>query len=214
VVADIGPERNELLLWVQLQGSADGATPSATTPSQGAQEDPAGAPARSIRPSAVEETLLDPETGIGAVGALRRDLGQLSPLARYTLIQVLAVPTAGGWAEAQDLAAATRALVAAAPFVLRSRDRVYRVAPPSLVVFLDGVQGVSAEAVRARLEVALRKTPLGARLVNVGLAARVVTPGEGHEAPNQVNPRAPVATQDLPRIASQPPPAMPEVRAG
>jgi hypothetical protein len=157
--------------------------------------------------------LLDPETGIGGMGALRRDLEQLSPMARYTLVQVLAVPITGGWAEAQDLSAATRALVAVAPFVLRSRDRVYRVAPPSLVVFLDGVQGVSAEAVRARLETALRKTPLGARLVHVGLAARVVTRKEGHDAPAPADPLAAAARAEVGRVRPVPAP-MPQVRAG
>jgi hypothetical protein len=213
-VADIGPERNDLLLWVQLQGSMDDLVPGGTGPSEGSQPDPSGGPVRSIRPAAVAETLLDPETGIGGMGALRRDLEQLSPIARYTLVQVLSVPTAGGWADAQDLSAATRALVAVAPFVLRSRDRVYRVAPPSLVVFLDGVEGVSAEAVRARLEMALRKTPLGSRLVNVGLAARVVTPGEGHDVSPPVDPDAPPAAR--PGVGTLPasPAPMPQVRAG
>ncbi len=213
-MADIGPERNDLLLWVQLQGPMDDPGPGGTGPSEGSEPGPLGAPVRSLRPAAAAEALLDPETGIGGLGALRRDLEQLSPIARYTLIQVLAVPTAGGWADAQDLSAATRALVAVAPFVLRSRDRVYRVAPPSLVVFLDGVEGVTAEAVRARLEMALGKTPLGARLVNVGLAARVVTPGEGHVVPAPVDPVAPpVARPEVGTLAAPPAP-VPQVRAG
>jgi hypothetical protein len=206
-VADIGPERNDLLLWVQLQGSNDDVLSSGTGPSERPQAE--ATTVRAMRPEPVAETLLDPETGIGGIGALRRDLEQLSPMARYTLIQVLAVPTAGGCAEAQDLAATTRALVAVAPFVLRSRDRVYRVAAPSLVVFLDGVQGVSAEAVRTRLEMALRKTPLGSRLMHVGLAARVVTPGEGHGTPSSAGQEAPPESRELGQRAP-----MPQVRAG
>ena len=81
-------------------------------------------------------------------------------------------------------------------------------------MFLDGVEGVTAEAVRARLEMALGKTPLGARLVNVGLAARVVTPGESHDVPAPVDPVAPpVARPEVGTLAAPPAP-VPQVRAG
>ena len=133
------------------------------------------------REEGVNRDEVDPETGVGTVHALARDLAleraartahsgrwALVALAIQSLDQVRLVL---GEEPVRDM---FRGLVEIAPFALHARDRLYRTGRDELSVLLPKAEDGAVEDARARLELALTTYLAGRGLPAITLVARVI----------------------------------------
>lgn len=140
---------------------------------------PAARPVRARNRPAGSPVMVDPLTGIGTIHALRRDLmlEQAWPVASRATPSLVALEIAPldrirveMGAEAGDHV--LKSLVEAAPFALRTQDRVYRSGRNQLTLLLPGTDGADVERARSTLEAALHRRLAGRGYPEVRLAAR------------------------------------------
>ena len=180
-------EVNEMLLWLQLQDAeqpGDGFVNAVPAPSPGEWDgndgtDPAASrPAPWASPRArTEPPLRDPSTGAGTLDALERDLrldrGRLYGGAfSVALIDIHPLSEIRRHYGDDAAEAVMRALVEAAPFVLRGGDRIYRAGPEHLALLLPASDLTGAASLCLRLQAAVKDVLVRRELPQVMLSAR------------------------------------------
>jgi hypothetical protein len=196
-VAGFGIEQADVLLSVQLVLIRE--QESAASPTRAASEAVKRLPrpvsiatrtphpnSRALHPTPVASPpplMVDPETGVGTVHALRRDLGleraaRPAQAGRWAVV-VLTVQSLDqirlvmGDEPVRDL---FMGLVEIAPFALHARDRLYRTGREELSVLFPYAEEGAVEDGRARLEGALAAYLADRGLPAVTLVARVIDP--------------------------------------
>ncbi len=186
-MAGFGIEQADVLLSVQLVLIRERqSSPPTRERAETAKRLPAPVPITSRIPrrstiAGPSPLMVDPETGVGTVHALARDLAleraartahsgrwALVALAIQSLDQVRLVL---GEEPVRDM---FRGLVEIAPFALHARDRLYRTGRDELSVLLPKAEDGAVEDARARLELALTTYLAGRGLPAITLVARVI----------------------------------------
>ena len=160
-----------------LPASWNRAQPGAAANEQDGVEARPGSP-----PSATAELkLIDPDTGAGTTRALRRDLvaaGASSPSSGESpaVVVIRVEPLADlRRRDADEQADALLvAVVEMVPFMVRARDRLYRVGPNELALLMPATDAEGVEAALERLVERLPKTLAQRKLGYVRLVARRV----------------------------------------
>lgn len=134
--------------------------------------------------------LIDPVTGAGTVRALRRDVAaarswDLPDVAPPAVIAIDLEPIPEIRRQVGDEAAdrLLRAVVETIPWVLRARDRVYRIGPDDLALLMPstGAEGVEAALVRLLRSIPTALSERG--LVEVSLVPRPLDPATMEKGP-------------------------------
>jgi GGDEF domain-containing protein len=148
-----------------------------TLPSSASHLNGGGTPVERARPADIvpwNVALVDPVTGAGTLTALLREVDDQAPdtLLAALSIEAIAETRASQGDEVAD--GVVRALVEAAPFATRARDRIYRIGPDELVLLMRESDEDGAKAAAARLEQTVRRTLSDRRLPSIRLGIHLL----------------------------------------